>query len=847
MNKEVEQFSAKNLNPMLSVAKDNTVLYSNKAGEPLLHEWRVEVGQKLPSSIGDIVQTVIRWNSPEKKEVKVGNKVYLVVFNPLPGQECVNISGFDISDQKELEEKLLESERRLYEAQRLTHVGNWDWNIVANKIYRSDEMYHILGLDSYFDTKYGVFLKYLHPKDRVNLDNALIDALNGKPFDNNYRIILSDGEERIVHIIGEVIFDEKNSPVRVRGIVQDITELKKSEEKIQKLAAIVESSGDAIGTISLDGIITSWNNGAEQVYGYSAEEILGKDVSTLAPSNLNKETKKLIKKIKQGEEVHNYETLRLRKDGMTINTSITLSPVYDSYGKLTAVSFISRDITKNKKAEERLRESEEKYRNIVETANEGISINNGEGILTFVNQRMADMTGYNIDEIIGRNIRDFVGKEDQSTFLMKLEKGRRGFNESYDVKLTRKDGSPIWVYINSKPFLNSNGRFMGSLNMHTDITERKLLEEQTRRRAEEMTKLLDVAPVAIFIGHDPQNYNITGNRAANELLETEVGENISASTTSVRRFFSRGQELTADELPMQKASLKDIDVLNVELDMLLPSGECRSLMGSASPLHDVDGQVRGSVGTFMDITERKQAEETLRNYEIARKKEIHHRIKNNLQVISSLLDLQADLFKGRKTITDVEVLKAFQESMDRVLSIALIHEELYKGNNIDVLDFSQYIKELAENLQLTYRLETNVNLNFDLEENFLFDMETAIPLGIIINELVSNSFKYAFPDREKGEIQIKLHREGNGEYRIEDSKSTSFTLSISDNGIGIPEDLDIEDMDSLGLQLVTSLVDQLDGELELKRDNGTEFTIRFTVKEKDKQASSLTSQQLIEE
>ena len=341
----------------------------------------------------------------------------------------------------------------------------------------------------------------------------------------------------------------------------------------------MESSLDAIGTISLDGNITSWNKGAEQVYGYSAKEILGKNASTLAPSHLAKETLKLIELIKQGENIYQYETSRLGKDGKKIYVSITLSPVFDTNGKLSAVSFVSRD-----------------------------------------------------------------------------------------------------------------------------------------------------------------------------------------------------------------------------------------------------------------ITERKKAEEALKSFEIARKKELHHRIKNNLQVISSLLDLQADLFKGKKTITDSEVLKAFKESIDRVLSIALIHEELYKGKNIDLLNFSQYIKELANNLLLTYSLKTNVSLNFDLEENIFLDMDTSIPLGIVINEIVSNSFKYAFSGRNKGEIRVKFYREEEGESKKEGCTNVSYVLSISDNGVGIPEDLEIEDLDSLGLQLVTTLVDQLDGELEMKRNNGTEFIIRFTVIEDSDQA-----------
>jgi two-component sensor histidine kinase len=181
--------------------------------------------------------------------------------------------------------------------------------------------------------------------------------------------------------------------------------------------------------------------------------------------------------------------------------------------------------------------------------------------------------------------------------------------------------------------------------------------------------------------------------------------------------------------------------------------------------------------------------------------------------------------------------------------MALIHKELYKGGGFEMLNFSLYIEELANNLFLTYRLgNIDISLNMDLEENLFFDMDTAVPLGMIVNELISNSLKYAFIGRDKGEIRIKLHREEPTELDREGyeststSTSTSFTLSISDTGGGIPENLDIEDLDSLGFQLVTSLVDQLEGELELKRNNGTEFIIKFAVIEKINQESSSSDQ-----
>jgi PAS domain S-box-containing protein len=153
---------------------------------------------------------------------------------------------------------LKESEKGLAEAQRIAHLGNWDWNIVTNGLYWSDEIYRIFGRSPQeFGATYDAFLSYVHPGDREYVNNAVIEALNGKSYSIDHKIILADGEERVVHEQGEVTFDENNSPIRMTGTVQDITLRKKAEEKIETMANAVESSNDAIITESLDGIITS--------------------------------------------------------------------------------------------------------------------------------------------------------------------------------------------------------------------------------------------------------------------------------------------------------------------------------------------------------------------------------------------------------------------------------------------------------------------------------------------------------------------------------------------------------------------------------------------------------------
>ena len=179
---------------------------------------------------------------------------------------------------------------------------------------------------------------------------------------------LANGKERSVYIQSEVIFDEKNIPIRIKGIVQDITERKKAEGRIQALVDAVESSDDAIITETPEGIITSWNKGAEQIYGYSAEEILGKNVSILEPDNLKGEIKQFVEKVRQGGKIQRYRTLRLKKDGTIINISITISPVFDVSGEFVAISDIARDITERIQAEEALGKIEDarKKKSIIE-------------------------------------------------------------------------------------------------------------------------------------------------------------------------------------------------------------------------------------------------------------------------------------------------------------------------------------------------------------------------------------------------------------------------------------------------------------------------------------------------
>ena len=243
-------------------------------------------------------------------------------------------------------------------------------------------------------------------------------------------------------------------------------------------------------------------------------------------------------------------------------------------------------------------------------------------------------------------------------------------------------------------------------------------------------------------------------------------------------------------------------------------GDLLSANVTVSLVRDSNDNPNYFVAVFEDITERKeyetQLEDSITEKEVLLK-EVHHRVKNNMQVISSILNLQSSY------IDDETALGILRESQDRIKSMSFVHEHLYQSKTLSEVNFSEYIQNIARNLFHSYgRPSGGIALDFELEEVYL-NLDTSIPCGLIINEVVSNSLKYAFEGKESGSVKIEFSKLSDGKLK----------LIISDNGIGLAEDFDIENADSLGLQLVTTLISQIDGELEIDVSKGTSFNILF--------------------
>jgi PAS domain S-box-containing protein len=270
-------------------------------------------------------------------------------------------TAMDVTAAKQTEETLRESEAYLEEAQRLSHTGSWAWAPATGEIrYCSEECYRLMGFDPQGGPpRFETFFNRIHPDDQPRIAKTLERARRERAeFEMEDRIIYPGGEIRDVHVVGHPVLSPSGDLVEFVGTLMDVTERKRAEQATRLLAAVVESSHDAIVSKSLDGKITSWNTGAEQLFGYAAEEAVGQNITLIIPPDRRDEERAIVERLTRGERVDLFETVRMRKDGSLLDVVLTISPMKDAAGRIVGASSLARDITERKRAEEVLRQAQ---------------------------------------------------------------------------------------------------------------------------------------------------------------------------------------------------------------------------------------------------------------------------------------------------------------------------------------------------------------------------------------------------------------------------------------------------------------------------------------------------------
>ena len=521
-----------------------------------------------------------------------------------------------------------------------------------------------------------------------------------------------------------------------------------------------------------------------------------------------------------------------------------------------------KDITERKQAEEALRESEDIFNQFM---------NHSPIYVFFKDENIrATRLSKNYTELLGRPLSELLGKDMDDLFPSDLSKSMVA-----DDMRVLKEGKPIEVeeelngrfYSTIKFPIHRQGKPAYLAGFTVDTTERKQAEEalgeseEAAKRlaqenavmaeigriisstlkieevydhfAEEVRKLIPSDRVAILLGNLEESNVTIAYVWGFKVDDRKAGEIIPLAGTTLEVVMRTRSSMLVREENLEEVIDKFPALLTYyeagfRSMMVVPLISKNRVIGvlhasSFKPnvytemdvrlAERVGNQIAGAIANAQLFLERTRAEEhlkaSLKEKEVLLR-EIHHRVKNNLQVISSLLRLQS------RTIKDDAICRVFKESQDRVKTMAIIHEKLYQSTNLAGIDFAGYIRDLTANLYRSYGVsQETISLRIQAQNVFL-GINMAIPCGLIINELVSNCLKHAFPGGERGEIYIDLS-----------SDPDQIILTVGDNGGAFPKGLDFRNTESLGLQLVLSLIEQLEGAIELHSDGKTEFRIAF--------------------
>ncbi|MEO6883633.1 MAG: PAS domain S-box protein [Bacteroidia bacterium] len=754
-------------------------------------------------------------------------------------------SGEDITEKRLAEIALRESESRFKLLSKATNEGI---AIIDNDgviIDSNDQYAHMYGMKAASEIIGISCLSLIAPESKNIVKERIANNISGL-----YRCwcLKVDGTKFLMEVHSRKI-PYNGLEVRMSAVT-DVTESQKYENELKQSRAnyksLVDYSPDGV-FIHVDGKVKFANPSAlriieadnfEQVSEQLVLKFLLPEYHTLAIDR--------IKQTKKGQLMPFYEVKATTLKGNKIELEIKAMPIkYNGENAIQVVVHdttieknflkeqlraqvaeeqkekLEREIAVRKKIQQELQKSEEKYRAIYDQAHIGIARTDLKGKFLQVNHYLSGMLGFTQEEFVGKSVLEYTHPED-------VQKTKESFTEKISGKTDKtrlekryihKSGKNVFVEVTGSAIKDIDGSPMYFLSVIEDVTEKRENEKELITKSAKINAIFQNSSHLIYtVSRD----GILTSYNDNYRQITEFAYGGSPKVGS-RLFISSSKEKSISKQFLDQATLSHQIALSgisqqYEQKVVGQDGQVKWFEISLDPIVLPDGKIEEVSYIAHDITEKKENEiqigHSLQEKEVLLK-EVHHRVKNNLQVISSILNLQSSSAK------DPAILDLLKESQNRIKSMAYIHENLYRTNDFANIKFSEYLITLAENLVYSYA--TNrcpIELNLEIE-NIFINLDLAIPCGLIVNELMTNALKYAFKDRASGKITIELKE-----------KNERITLSVIDNGVGFPKAVDYKNTESLGLQLVVTLTEQLSGTITQEVNNGTRFSIEFNQKTK---------------
>lgn len=715
-------------------------------------------------------------------------------------------------DRLRQQQALAESEARFRRIVETTREWIWAVDKHGRHTYSNPAVEQILGYAP--DEIARLNLSLLHPDDRRRVEAELPEKIRRKEgwTGRIMRWRHRDGTYRVLESSAIPALDAQGQLVGFQGANHDITERKRVEEALARNEATLRSLFRAVpvGIGILQGrTIRSVNDRICEIVGYSPKQLIGQESRILYESDAEYERvgRALYDHLWDAGLSH-VETRFLRSDGNAREISLHVAPL-QADDPAMGVAVVIQDITEEKRAAQILRESEAMLRSIFSAAPIAICMLGPDRTLHSVNDRAVEMFGYSADELLGSPpTRLYTSPEESERVGQILYRDLWSKNITRtECTLRRKDGTELRALVSAAP-LHPDDPHAGAVVTVLDVTEWRRIEEALRASEDKFAKAFHTSPDAININRLSDGMFVDINDGFTALTGYTM-EDVRGKTST-----DLGLWANPEDRNRLTASLRERgEVSNLEALFRRKDGRVDTGLMSAKVI-EIGGEPC-IISITRDISERKRVEEAIRlslEEKTALLKEVHHRVKNNLQIVVSLLNLQA------VQTADPVTLNTLTDTQNRVRSMALLHETLYRSGNLARVNLASYVDELCAHLfrscgsaAARIRLQTQavgVSLNLD----------QAVPCGLIINELVSNALQHAFPNQQPGQITVALTASPLGQ----------VTLAVSDDGTGLPPEATLRQSKTLGLQLVRALAQQLGGTADFAPGPGTTCHITFT-------------------
>lgn len=516
----------------------------------------------------------------------------------------------DVTERIEARQQIKEAADRLQMATDGSQVATWDLDLKSRHIIYSPQLALFFGYDENTQLSHQQMREHVHPPDLPIVKKAFNEAQKTGVYNYEARIVQPNKNVRWIKTLGKVVFDDAGMPLRILGTMMDITDRKELEEDLQKLAAIVQSSDDAIIGKRLDGVITSWNDSAQRIFGYTAEEMVGGSIFKLIPADRKQEEYEIVSRLKKGERIEHFETIRLTKDGRRVDISLTVSPLKDAHGNVIGASKIARDVTAQRLAEKRIIENEERLQILVDASELGTWELDTRSMDFTYSPRYAEIFGYSNDVSFQHS--DFLKHMYPDDLFIRDKAFKDAFNTGmlhYVSRIIWRDNTIHWIEAKGKVFYDDENQPFKLVGTARDITEEKFYQHRMEESEKRFRSVADTAPVLIWMAgtdKDCHFFNKAWLNFTGRSMEQEFG---SGWLEGVHPDDLRNCE----EIYLQ--SFSQHQEFYTEYRLRRHDGEYRWVSNNGVPRFTADGAFEGFIGACMDIHDRMLFEEKLKESE----------------------------------------------------------------------------------------------------------------------------------------------------------------------------------------------------------------------------------------